>query len=93
MWQGFDMYGLIYLVVSKIFYSLYSAPGVTYATMGTVCASSLLGCLVDLDVLDDEGGGVEAFGVCIGFGVAEKTEKELGGLDGPASFGDTELFA
>jgi hypothetical protein len=65
----------------------------TYATMGTVCASSLFGCLIDLDVLDDEGGGIEAFGVCIGFGVAEETEKELGGLDRPASLGNTKLLA
>jgi hypothetical protein len=65
----------------------------TYAAMGTVCASSLLGSLVDLDVLDNEGRGVEAFGVCVGFGITEETEKKLGGLDGPSRLGDTELLA
>lgn len=61
--------------------------------MSTVSTSSLLWCLVDLDVLDDEVGGVEALGVGIGFGVLEETEKELGGLDWPAGTGDTHLFA
>ena len=65
----------------------------TYATVSTVCASSLLGRLVDLDVLDDEVAGVETFGVGVGFGVAEETEEEFGRLDWPASFGDTECFA
>lgn len=31
--------------------------------MSTVGATALLGCLVDLDVLDDQVAGVEAFGV------------------------------
>lgn len=31
--------------------------------MSTVGATALLGCLVDLDVLDDQIAGVEAFGV------------------------------
>ena len=31
--------------------------------MSTVCTAALLGCLVDLDVLDDQVAGVEAFGV------------------------------
>lgn len=66
---------------------------VTYTTVSTVCASSLLGSLVDLDVLDDQVAGVEAFGVGVGLGVAEETEEKLGGLDGPASAGDTELLA
>lgn len=61
--------------------------------MSTVSTSSLLWCLVDLDVLDDEVGGVEALGVGIGFGVLEETEKELGGLDRPAGAGDTHLFS
>lgn len=61
--------------------------------MSTVCASSLLRCLVDLDVLDDEVGGIEALGVGIGFGVLEETEEELGGLDWPAGTGDAHLLA
>lgn len=65
----------------------------TYTTVSTVCASSLLRGLVDLDVLDDQVAGVEAFGVGVGFGVAEETEEEFGRLDGPASFGDTECLA
>jgi hypothetical protein len=60
--------------------------------MRTICSSSLLRSLVDLDVLDDEGRGIEALGVCIGFGIAEETEEEFGGLDWPASFGNTELL-
>jgi hypothetical protein len=65
----------------------------TYTTVGTVSTSALLGGLVDLDVLDDEVGGVETLGVSVGLGVLEETEQELGGLGGPASAGDTELLA
>lgn len=61
--------------------------------MGTVRAPALLGGLVDLDVLDDEVAGVEALGVGVGLGVAEKAEEEVGRLDGPAGLGDTELLA
>lgn len=61
--------------------------------MGTVSTSALLGGLVDLDVLDDEVGGVETLGVSVGLGVLEETEQKLGGLGGPASAGDTELLA
>lgn len=67
--------------------------GRTYATVGTVCASPLLGGLVDLDVLDDEVAGVEALGVGVGLGVLEEAEEELGGLDGPAGLGDAEGLA
>ena len=62
------------------------------AAVGTVCAAALFGSLVDLDVLDDQVAGVEAFGVGVGFGVAEEREKEFGGLDGPAGAGDTKMF-
>lgn len=55
-------------------------------TVGTVCSAALLGGLVDLDVLDNQVGGVEALGIGIGFGVLEKTEKELGGLDWVTGF-------
>jgi hypothetical protein len=65
----------------------------TYTTVGTVRPSSLLGGLVDLDVLDDEGTGVEALGIGVGLSVLQETEEELGGLDGPASAGDAELLA
>jgi hypothetical protein len=62
-------------------------------TVGTVCPSALLGGLVDLDVLDNQGTGVETLGVGVGLSVLEETEEELGGLDGPSSLGDTELLA
>lgn len=61
--------------------------------MSTVRASALLGSLVDLDVLDNEGTGVEALGVGVGLGVLEKGEEVLSRLDGPASAGDTESLA
>lgn len=61
--------------------------------MSTVCASPLLGRLVDLDVLDNQVAGVQALGVGVGLGVLEQTEEELGGLDGPASLADAELLA
>ena len=61
--------------------------------MSTVCATALLGGLVDLDVLDNEVASVEALGVGVGLGVLEETEEELGGLDGPAGTRDTELLA
>ena len=65
----------------------------TYTTVSTVRPPALLGSLVDLDVLDDEGTGVEALGVSVGLGVLEEAEEELGGLDGPAGLGDTKLLA
>ena len=61
--------------------------------MGTVCASPLLGGLVDLDVLDDQVAGVQTLGVGVGLGVLEEREEELSRLDGPASPADTELLA
>ena len=64
-----------------------------YTTMGTVCSSALLWCLVDLDVLDDQVAGIKTLGVCVGFGVLEETQEELGGLDWPSCAGDTELLA
>lgn len=62
-------------------------------TVSTVRASALLGGLVDLDVLDNEGTGVEALGVGVGLGVLEEGEKVLSRLYGPASAGDTKLLA
>ena len=61
--------------------------------MGTVGPSPLLGGLVDLDVGDDKVGGVETLQVGVRLSVLEETEKELGGLDGPAGTGDTELLS
>lgn len=67
--------------------------GITYTTVSTVCATALLGGLVDLDVLDNEVASVETLGIGVGLGVLEETEEELGGLDGPAGAGDTKLLA
>ncbi len=67
--------------------------GNTYSAVGTVCPPTLLGSLVDLDVLDDQVAGVEALGVGVGLGVLEQAEQELGRLDGPAGLGDAELLA
>ena len=61
--------------------------------MGTVSAAAALGSLVDLDALDDQVGGVETLGVGVGLSVLEEVKEVLGGLDGPAGLGDTELLA
>jgi hypothetical protein len=65
----------------------------TYTTVSTVSAPSLLGGLVDLDVLDDQVAGVKTLGVGVGLGVLEETDEDLSGLDGPAGLGDTESLA
>ena len=65
----------------------------TYTTVGTVCPSALLGGLVDLDVLDNQSTSVETLGIGVGLSVLEEVEDVLGGLDGPAGSGDTELLA
>lgn len=79
------------VLVSKSF--LIPLSGLTYATVGTVGSSALLGGLVDLDVLDNEVGGVETLGVGVGLGVLQEAEQELSGLGGPAGAGDAELLA
>jgi hypothetical protein len=61
--------------------------------VSTVGPAALLGSLVDLDVGDDEVGGVKTLDIGVGLSVAEESEKELGGLNGPASAGDTELLS
>jgi hypothetical protein len=61
--------------------------------VGTVGSSALLGGLVDLDVGDDQVGGVKTLEVSVGLSVLEETEQELGGLDGPAGTGDTLRLA
>lgn len=71
----------------------YGASGQTYTTVGTVSSSALLGGLVDLDVLDDQGTGVETLGIGVGLGVLQELQEKLGGLDGPAGTGDTPLLA
>ena len=65
----------------------------TYATVSAVSAAALLGGLVDLDVLDNEVASVKTLGIGVGLSVLEETEKELGGLGGPAGAGNTELLA
>lgn len=65
----------------------------TYTTVSTVSAAAALGSLVNLDALDNQSTGVETLGVGVGLGVLEEIDQELGGLDGPASLGDTELLA
>lgn len=67
--------------------------GETYATVGTVSPASLLGSLVDLDVGDNEVGGVQSLHEGVRLSVAEETEKELGRLYRPAGTGDTELLS
>jgi hypothetical protein len=67
--------------VSKVICSIGSD---TYTTVSTVSTSPLLGCLVDLDALHDQGSDVETLGVGVGLSVLEETEEELGGLGGPA---------
>ena len=61
--------------------------------MSTVRTPSLLGRLVDLDMLDDQIAGIQTLSIRVRLSVLEQAEKELGALDGPAGFGDTELFA
>ena len=61
--------------------------------MGTVCSATLLGSLVDLDVLDDQISGIKAFDVRVCFSVFQQAEQELGRLDGPSCARDTELLS
>lgn len=65
----------------------------TYPAMGPVGAAPLLRRLIDLDVLDDQVPGIQTLGVGVSFGVLEQVEEEAGGFDGPAGFGDAELFS
>jgi len=62
------------------------------STMGTVCPSSLLRSLVDLDVGDDELFGIETLRVGVGFSVLEETEEEFGRLLWPTTKSRTEMF-
>ena len=67
--------------------------GDAYTTMGTVCSSTLLGSLVDLDVLDDQVAGIQTLGISIGLSILEQTEEELGRLDRPSCTRDAELLS
>lgn len=60
--------------------------------MCAVSSATLVGSLVDLDVLDDEVAGVKTLGIGIGFSVLKETENEFGGLDGPSTLGGAELL-
>lgn len=53
----------------------------------------MLWCLVDLDVRDDEIGGIKALEVGVGLRVSKKAEEELGGLLWPSGSGNTELLS
>lgn len=55
------------------------------AAMCTVCATSLLRRLVDLDMLDGQDVNVQSLGLGIAFGVLEEREQKVGALFGPAS--------
>jgi hypothetical protein len=61
--------------------------------MSTVCSSTLLRSLVDLDVFNDQVAGIQAFGISIGLGVLEKTKEEFGRLDRPSCTRDAELLS
>ena len=61
--------------------------------MCTISTTTLLRRLVDLNMLDDQVASIEAFGVCVRFCVFEEPEQKLGGLFGPAGFGDAELLS
>ena len=45
-----------------------------------------------MDVLDDQIASIKALGVGIGFGVLEKRQEKLGGLNWMTCAGDTKLF-
>ena len=61
--------------------------------MSTVCTTTLLGRLVDLDVFDDQVASIKTFGIGVRLCVFEEAEEKLGGFLGPPRFGDTEVFA
>jgi hypothetical protein len=63
------------------------------SAVSSVCSSTLLRCLVDLNVLDNQIAGVQAFGVGIGFSVLQERQEEFGGFDWVACSRDTKLFS
>lgn len=42
--------------------------------MSTVCSAALLGGLVDLDVLDNQGTSVETLGISVGLGILQEVQ-------------------
>ena len=73
MWQGLDMYGLICQRISRESGIAIGGLQRAYTTVRAVCSASLLGGLVDLDVLDNQVASIETFGICVCFGVLKKT--------------------
>ena len=63
------------------------------SAVSSVCSTSLFGCLIDLDMFNDQVAGIEAFDISVGFGILEKSEKEFSRFDRVAGTGDSELFA
>ena len=61
--------------------------------MSSVCSSSLLWCLIYLDVLHDQTASVKTFDISVGFGILEESKEKFGGFDWMAGSRDTELFA
>jgi creatinine amidohydrolase/Fe(II)-dependent formamide hydrolase-like protein len=57
--------------------------------MGTVGAATHLGCLVNLNVLNNNLFQVQALGFSVALEILEKTEDKLAALLGPASLGDS----
>ncbi len=55
------------------------------AAVSAVHAAAHLGGSVDLNVRDNEGGGVDGLGIGVGLGVAEEGEEVLAHLDGPTT--------
>ncbi len=61
--------------------------------MSTVCSSTLLGGLVDLDMLDNQIASIKTLSVGIGLSVLEESEKELCRLYGPSRARNTKLLS
>lgn len=61
--------------------------------MSTVCSTTLLGSLVDLDMLDNQIPRIQTLGIGIGLGVFQQSEQMLSRLDGPASARNPKLFS
>jgi hypothetical protein len=56
----------------------------TYPTVCAVRSASLLGGLVDLNVLHHQIAGIQALRVGVRFGVLQQAEEEVGRLYGPS---------
>lgn len=64
--------------------------GTIDATVGTVSAATLLGGLVDLDVLNNASIKIQTLGFSVGFSILQEGQDVFAGLDGPSSLGDGE---